>query len=244
MTKLHQIVAIETGEKKTASQDIAACHQRAQKPDLFSGIYRTYAPVDEDGESRPPEVKEVQYTVDGLVDEFSQAMTKLLDFTATKDWGNTVASADIEVDGEVLVQNVPVPYLLFLEKKLDEMRAFVAKLPVLDSSRKWELDAHDGLWKSAPEVRLSTRKEQRPIVLYEATPEHPAQTQMITEDVLQGRWTSIEASGAIPRTQQKELLERIHVLQNAVKFARARANDTDVQEKKVANKIFDFVFGR
>lgn len=61
-------------------------------------------------------------------------LTRLFDVTATKDWANRTAAADVVVDGTVLLAQVPVPYLLFLEKQLTDMHTFVRKLPVLDAS--------------------------------------------------------------------------------------------------------------
>lgn len=52
-------------------------------------------------------------------------MPWLFDVTATKDWANCEARADVTVDGWVLVSAVPVSCLLFLEKRLTDIYAFV-----------------------------------------------------------------------------------------------------------------------
>jgi hypothetical protein len=49
--------------------------------------------------------------------ETSATLTRLFDVTPTKDWANCEARADVKVDGRVLVPDVPVAYLLFLEKQ-------------------------------------------------------------------------------------------------------------------------------
>ena len=87
-----------------------------------------------------------------------------------------------------------------------------------------------------------TKKEQRPIVLYHATEHHPAQTQLITEDVVIGHWTTTKWSGAIPRPRKRALLERIVKLEEAVKFARERANSIDATEAHAGRRILDFIF--
>jgi hypothetical protein len=84
---------------------------------------------------------------------------------------------------------------------------------------------------------------QRPITLYEATKEHPAQTQLITEDVIAGAWITIKYSGAIPAPRKKQLLGRIEKLSNAVKFAREQANAAEATDKKLGKEVFDFLFG-
>jgi hypothetical protein len=45
----------------------------------------------------------------------------------------------------------------------------------------------------------------------------------------------------ITPAQKAELLERIDNLQRAVKIARQKANEQEVQKTRVANKIFDYV---
>jgi hypothetical protein len=40
-------------------------------------------------------------------------------------------------------------------------------------------------------------------VLYDATEHHPAQTQLISEDVIVGWWETVKHSGAIPRPRQE-----------------------------------------
>ena len=79
-------------------------------------------------------------------------------------------------------------------------------------------------------------------MLYDATPEHPAQTQLITEDVVIGHWTTTYFSGAIPRPKKRRFLERITELQEAVKFAREQANSQEADEQRVGRKLLTHVF--
>ena len=99
-----------------------------------------------------------------------------------------------------------------------------------------------GLFRSEPVKTSKTKKTQRPIVLYDATEHHPAQTQIITDDVVIGHWTTTKFSGAIPRPKKRVLLERIRKLEEAVKFAREQANSMEADEKKVGQKVLDFIF--
>ena len=242
MSKLHQIVAVEGGEKQRAQKALTAVYHKLQKGDLFSGLVRTYAPKEEDGPQFPPEKKETQYTVAEAIDAFEDAMVRLVDLTATKDFGNVTAKADVKVNGEVVIKDAPIPFLLFLEKKLEDLHTFVSKMPTLDRAKVWEQDPNSGLFKSQPEERLSTKKVQRALVLYPATTEHPAQTQMITEDVVQGTWTAVEFSGGIPEKTRQVYLDRVNELRNAVKFARTEANEAEAEDQEVARKLFDYVF--
>ena len=144
----------------------------------------------------------------------------------TKEVGNTVATADIVVDGEqdVLLAAVPVTYLLFLEKQLVNLRTFIDKLPVLDPSVAWSVDPATGDWRSSPVETVRTKKVPRNWVKAEATKEHPAQVEVYHEDVMVGTWETTRLSGALPATRKAVLSDRVSRLLTAVKYARERAN--------------------
>ncbi len=171
----------------------------------------------------------------------SRLLTELMDVTASKDYANCHARADVVVEGQTLVKDAPVPFLLFLEKHLTDLHTFVDKLPNLDSADDWVSDPNSGLYKTAPIATHRTKKVQKPIVLYDATDKHPAQTQLITEDVLVGYWDTVKQSGALPLPRKRELLERLESLSQAVKFAREQANDAEATEQKIGGAIFAYL---
>lgn len=86
-----------------------------------------------------------------------------------------------------------------------------------------------------------TKKEQRPIVLYDATDKHPAQTQLITEDVSIGTWKTVKQSGAIPVPRKKVLLERVDKLLKAVLVAREQANSVEATDECVGAAIMGYL---
>ena len=102
----------------------------------------------------------------------------------------------------------------------------VALMPdaTLDPAEEWTWDAAATLWKTSPQETIKTKKVKKAIVLYPATPEHPAQTQLIDEDVVVGTWMQVKQSGAIKDDVRRALVRRCEVLQRAVKQARERAN--------------------
>jgi hypothetical protein len=154
-----------------------------------------------------------------------------------------VARADVVVDGRVLVKDAPATFLLFLEKQLSDLSTFVGKMAELDPAEDWSPDPSTGLYKTAPTQIHRTKKVQRALVLYPATEEHPAQTQLITEDVVSGYWTTVKMSGALPQPKKRELLQRIEKLSNAVKTAREQANAVDAPEKKLGQEVLSYLFG-
>ncbi|MGH3938182.1 MAG: hypothetical protein ACRDTG_06040 [Pseudonocardiaceae bacterium] len=137
MTRLNQIIAVEKGTKNTSYAQVTALHHDAQKTAPLAGISRVYRPRDEEGEQLPPEAVRVQIKADDLIGRLTTTLTRLFDVTATKDWANREATADVVVDGEVLVVDAPVTWLLFLEKQLTDLHTFVTKLPTLDPSEQW-----------------------------------------------------------------------------------------------------------
>ncbi len=242
MPKLHQIVAVESSEKTRFERTRTKIYNGLDKDSLFKGMVRKYRPIEEDGDELPDERQEVQLTAQEAIKKFETATSRLIDLTATKDYGNAVARADVKVGDTVIIKDAPVPFLLFLEKQLVDLETFIRRMPTLDRARRWTHDENTGLYESEPEERRSTSKVQKPIVLYDATPEHPAQTQLVTEDVLQGIWTIVNYHGGIKELQREKWLDRVAELRVAVKAARCEANDTEVEQQKVAQKLFDYVF--
>ena len=243
MTKLNQILAIEKGTKSRVYGEFTRLHHDLQKPHLLNGFSKTYQKKDEDGDDYPPEKQKVQLIASEVLRRTSKLLTELFDVTATKDWTNCEARADLVVDGETLLQDVPATYLLFLEKQLSDLSTFVGKIPVLDPSEDWSLDESSSLYKTEPSRTTKTKKVQRPIVLYQATKEHPAQTQLISEDTAVGTWHTVKQSGALPSPLKAELLERIEKLSQATKFAREQANSSQAVHKTVGQTVLGYLFG-
>lgn len=239
--KLNQVVAIEKGVKSRVYGEISEMHKSSQKPDLFNGFVKTYRKKDEEGEDYPQERKKVQFEAATVLTQVGKLLTEIMDITATKDFANCQASADVVVDGQTLLQAAPATYLLFLEKQLSDLHTFVEKLPALDETDDWNRDENSGLFKTAAIPTQRTKKVQKPLVLYPATVEHPAQTQMITEDVVVGYWDTVKQSGALPVPRKQVLLERIEKLSQAVKFAREQANSVEAAEKNVGGTLMAYL---
>ena len=243
MPKLNQIIAVLNGKKTQSSKDITEVYKKLQKNALFEGISRTYQPMDEDGETQPPERKSVQYSAKQAMDDARRALTDLFNVTATQDFANCDARADVVVDGQTLVENSPVTHLLFLEKQLTDLHTFVTTIPTLDAGETWNWDETADCYSSEPFITNRTKKTPRSHILYEATKEHPAQVEMYTEDVKVGEWKTIKFSGSLPATEKNQIVDRIRRLQEAVKFARETANGKDIEQLKTADRIFGYLFG-
>lgn len=242
MAKLNQIIAVEKGVKSRSFQDLTEAHHAVQKPALLSGISRTYQAKDEEGEQLPPESTKVQTRAEDVLRQIGTTLTKLFDVTATKDATNCVARADVVVDDRVLLSDVPVTYLLFLEKQLTDLHTFVKKLPVLDAAESWVFSDSADCWSTEPVRTIRTKKVPRNHVKAEATEKHPAQVEVYYEDVAVGYWTTVKFSGALPAKRVSTLLERVEKLQQAVKFAREEANNAEAVDQRVGDRVFGYLF--
>jgi hypothetical protein len=240
-TKLHQVIAIEKSNKKQSLDDITEVYKTFQKPKLFSGFVKQYTPTNEEGLHIPDERQRVQFHVEPLLARVAETMTAMIDLTARKDWANTNAAADVVVDGETLISDAPATFLLFLEKQLKDLKDQVEKIPELDPAHDWEHDKNTGVWKSKPVSSHRTQKVHTPIVKYDATPEHPAQTEMIIEDQIVGHWKTTRLSGAIQSPRKALLKKRVRKLMDAVKMARAKANECEAEKCEAAKPLFDYL---
>lgn len=242
MPKLCQILAIEQQTKKNAAEQITELYQVLQKEPLLSGISRTYEPIAEDGEKFPAESNAVQLRVPRALEAVATVMAPLYDIVACRDSANNSAKADVEVEGKKILENVPAVTLLFLEKQPNDLHTVICKLPELPQTETWKHDANADCYVTEPVQTAKSKKIAKPFVKYEATKEHPAQVDVVTEDVLVGYWTTIKFSGALPRDRKRALRERCERLLAAVKFAREQANQAEAPRISVAKEVFGFLF--
>lgn len=243
MTKLNQLIAIEKGTTNRALQDLTNAHHKFQKNALYSGISRNYRPRDEEGERLPSESTRVQVRVDEELKDVQSTLARLFNVVATKDKTNTQATADVKLaSGLTLARNVPVPTLLYLEKKLTDILTFVKKLPTLDPSEEWEWDSTADCWRTPVTETHRTKKVPKAFTKAPATDRHPAQVEMFTEDVIVGYWETVKFSGAMTAEKVRDMVSRVEEIQNAVKFAREEANTQDVEDFNIGDPITNYIF--
>lgn len=243
MPHLSQVIATEKDTKDKAASQLSRARGILGNKGLLSGLARTYTPKDEEGEQLPSESTRVQYTVKRVVDEIREDLTTLFDTIATKDAANCSAKADVTVDGQVLLSQVPATTLLFLEKQLAELLGFIKAIPTLDSAEEWAFNDAQDCYATPPVESARTKKELKVLVLAPATKEHAQQSQAYQEDVPVGRWKTIKYSGAIPVGEYNAMLARVERLQKSVKYAREEANRHDAKPQQVGEAVLHYVFG-
>jgi hypothetical protein len=240
--KLNQIVAVVTGKKTRAEKLLTDAHH-GWKAELITGISRTYTPLDEAGEKLPPENKKVQVRVGDVVRNICAELSDFIDVVATQETGNTIAKANIEVDGKVIAANVPISVLLFLEKRLTDLYTFVAAIPTLPTDKEWSYSKEANCNVTPVIEQMRTAKVPVTHVKFQPTEHQPGQAEILYVDKQVGTWATKHFSGAITVQLQSELLARVVKLQDAVKVAREHANSTEVEQVKMGNDLLSFVFG-
>lgn len=242
MTKLHEVIAARTARQKALLDECIALANTAKKKELFTGLTKSFDRADEDGTQYPPEEQHVRQRAEEVINDGKVALSTLADLVLTNDVGNTMASAAIVIDGTALTKEVPVTTLMYLEKWIGHLRDFVRALPTTDTVNEWTWSADRGVYESAEKQRVKTRKEQVPVVMYDATPEHPAQVELVGRDVVEGFWKERLFSSALSPEAKRSMLESVEALNVAVRQARERANAQEVEAKEIGASLLGFVF--
>lgn len=242
MTKLNQIIAIEKDVRSRATKAREAAAADLAKGGPLTGISRIYKPRTEDGDQLPPEATRVQYTVDHVTENMTRHLGRLWNVTATKDWANAEATADVVVDGETLLVQAPASFLVWFEKQVVDLLVYVSKIPILDPAEVWTYDETSMVYRSEPAETVRTRKVPKVLVKYEATSDHPAQVETYMVDEPEGTWETTKFSGAIPAARKADMLMRLSRLVEAVKFAREEANQHTVIDRDVSAPVLAYLF--
>ena len=240
--KLNQVIAVVQGKKSRAQKLLTESH-RGWNAAAISGIAKTYQPKDAEGDLLTAENKQIHLNVPEKIRETMGQVASFFDVVMTQENGNTQAKGTIEIDGKPFLPDVPVTTLLFIERQLVDLHTFVTNLPVLPPDREWKYDRNRNCHVTDPVDSLRTSKKAQVIVKYDATKEHPAQTELFSEDVTVGTWTTTYMSSAVPSRQRAEMLGRVEELQDAVKRAREQANSCEVEQLTHGGKILNHIFG-
>jgi oligoribonuclease NrnB/cAMP/cGMP phosphodiesterase (DHH superfamily) len=241
--KLHELLAVEQDRKHKANQAVGEAIKVFTKQDVFfDGMSKHYVSLEEDSEQIPDEIKEMVSTVKEKMSITQEAVIAGIDAHISKEETNAagVAKSELMVDGKNL-GTFSATSLLALEGQLAKIKELYQAIPTLDSTKKWLFDSQKGFYKTEEEVKFRSVKRPKVIVKYEATKEHPAQTELLYLDFQVGKYETVYTSGKITPAQKATMLKRIDDLLEAVKVARSKANNVDVNNIKIGQKVFDFI---
>lgn len=242
MAKLHELLAVE-GDLKSravaALQSLAGTFTNAVGK--FNGTSRTYTPATDGGDRFQSEVKDVATTVKAELAEFEKTFSGWLNVVVQKEQTNGQTKAAVKIGDETILPELSAPALLNLEARLAQLRELYEAAPVLDAAEQWVIDPQTELYVTGEKVTYRTKKVPVRFVKYEATDKHPAQVDVLQEDVRDGTWVTVLKSGALSAVTKRKILSRLDELALAVKQARQRANDIDASNIRVAEAIFAYI---
>ena len=179
-----------------------------------------------------------------MVDLLNQARaswTDMFDTVATQDTANTIARANVEVDGVVILKDVPVTHLMFLEKQITDIHTELQAIPTLPPERTYKWSDQTACYVAPPEDAAKIKKIETWKHAEDATDKHPAQGKWTTDDIVTGYWTTTHMSGAMPAQDKVKLLARALRLLDGVRKARELANEMTVTDVHVGASLFDYV---
>jgi hypothetical protein len=238
MAKLHELLAAE----KTPSAAWNALYEDTQKKfknptHFFDGHSKSLTMIEDSDGNRAieaqareekPVVTTVYETLAFALDLFGRAE----DLQYQKNDTNRRATGTVMWKGSELLVDMPVDELLGLEARLTKLRLLFADVPTLDATKHWMHGEQHGMriWEVRfPEDTTKTEKRLFPVVLKDATKEHPAQVQAVQRDEVIGKYTTTRRSGAATALQKADGLKIIDELIVQIKQARMRANETVVE---------------
>lgn len=245
MAKLHELLAVESDLKNIAELTIEETKNTFdKKPTHFMKIFKKLEIFEADGVQHPEEHISMVTTVNDKLAYTQKSIIRYLNVVYQKERTNQIAKSNIEIDGKIIAEDVPVTCLLGLETKLKKIRELYSKIPTLQPGKDWVLDENEGknIYVSLhDEEKLKTKKVFAHQVLYEATKEHPAQIEKWEETKNVGKYIGKVWSSMLSPAEKSSLLFKIDTLLQAVKKARQRANGEKVIKETIGEKLFNYI---
>jgi hypothetical protein len=246
MAKLHELLAAEktpTGAWNSLYEDTL---KKFKNPThFFDGHSKSLkmiedspanTAIEDQAREEKPVTTNVYETLEYALDIFGKAE----DLQFQKNSTNRKAHGTVMWKGHPLLKDMPVDQLLGLEARLTKLRLLYAEVPILDATKHWRpatnINAH--VWELVyPEEATKTEKKIVPIIMKDATKEHPAQVQAVQRDDVVGKYTTTKRSGSATALQKADALKRIDELLIEIKQARMRANETAVESGTISDVL-------
>lgn len=246
--RLHELLAVKKDLKQQADKTRTDLENTFEKkPHHFTGKLKTFTPNGEDAVSKTEDVLDVQTTITGELAWLKPYLANSLDSHYHVAAGNMKASADIVLeDGTIMLPAMPASTLLELEDYFANLRGFLSKIPTLDPAKGFTPDPAkgSGVFQARAVEKTRTLAQKKVYVLYPATERHPAQVQLVDEQIPVGTIREQEWSSMLTPADKAKMLDRCEQLARAVKAARARANQIEVDvSRKIGDALIGHVFG-
>jgi hypothetical protein len=248
MPKLNEILSVEgdlRSQAESCRTDLKNTFEK--KGHHFTKKLVTFKSSTENTPDKVESQLNLQSTIHKELEWIGEKIGKALDAGHQIDAANTLAKADVVLDsGSTLLSGVPSTSLLRLEHRIVEVRDLIHAIPTLDPAKGFEPDADEGagVYKAREVQKTRTNKIQEHVVVVQPTKEHPAQVALVSKDVPVGQVHEQEWSSLITVAAKGDMLDRVEELIRAIKKARSRANDldVDVKQNKIGHAVLNYVF--
>lgn len=245
--RLHELLAIEKTQLTQFTTLVTDTLSKFGRDHYFKGWVKSLKMIQDNPENDAiekagSETKDVVTTVGETLEYLFDNWARYEDTQIRKNVTNQKATTSLPI-GDTVIDDVPVDELMGLETRLTKIREIFQQIPTLDASREWQKSTvREGVWiASRPDVTTKTERVITPIVLYEATKEHPAQIDKVNKDEVVGTFTTVSFSGAITSLQKANALKRIDDLLGETKKARMRANMKEVVNTSIGSTLSKYL---
>jgi hypothetical protein len=252
-SKLNTLLALREKNEttfKNALNDLIKKFDKKQG--LFNGVRKTYDPIEgyaDDANKR--QFKKVASTVKEQLDWFKQYNLEYLKqlFTIEKTNGSGIAQSELVVDG--------VSWGIFTSTELLRLKGFLEnnnlktmydQIPTRDETTHWVPtldDIYQGrqVYETLMEKGFAKTTLKESYILPDPHPDmkRPPMVADKSTQVNVGAYTEQEFSGAASMRERAEILARMDILHKAVVEALEKANDVDVIESILGDKLFDYI---
>src|SRR5262249_15399276 len=158
-----------------------------QKGDLFNGLEKSQEMFEGFGLPQAPQSKKIQASAQEILSALPGLLGRLYDLEATKDAADADAVADVVVNGQVIIENVQINHLLWLEKQFQNLVTVFKAIPVISAAEQWQeaVGLSDGYYQTATETQPITKKvtDFKIVVPAAANGNHPADVREVSKDV-------------------------------------------------------------
>jgi hypothetical protein len=251
--KLHELLAVEGDLEGTCKKIVEETTSTFKnKAAHFTGWHKRCEMFNEGDPTPPTEQQEMVTTVHKKLKYTFDHIIRYVDAVCQKETTNQQARADVEIDGKVILSDIPATCLLGLESRLKGWRKIIDLAPTLQPGRKWEPDPTKGenvYGDNTPSEVFKTAKVFKSEIIVPAVfPKEgekgeglPAQVRAWEEQAPVGKYIVESWSGMITPAEKAKMLNNFDKLLRAIKKARQRANTTEIVKKTIGKEIFDFI---
>jgi hypothetical protein len=243
--ELHQLLAAHADVKEKSGTILAeAQHLFKRDAGHFKEETKSLSMFDDKRASEEADgfvYQAMTTTVDDKLKYVQEQDSNWIDLFLSIEATNQVATADVEIDGEILFEEVPATGLLQLSKHLDRVRKVLLEIPTLPPGHEWSR-RHDGTYEDANPIQKSkTEKTWSVITLAEASDKHKAQAEKVAIDKPVGTYTTRTRLGVMSSHDKAKMLDRLDILSVAVKKAQRKANCVETTKYEVGSSVWDYI---